>query len=251
MMFHVKPSDDIQHESPGALSTEDVRASLAALGIEIEPRQAEAIRDHALAVMRANEQMNLTRVTSPSQVLALHIQDSATALPYIQGAPAGALADIGSGPGYPGMVLAILSGRATVLVESVVKKARFLDETSLMLGLDVEVVPRRAEELAAERPQAFTCVVARAVSSLAALVELASPLLKPGGRLVCMKGRLSTEESLSGDAAALACGMRALECAEFALPGGESRTIVVYERRGTVRERLPRRPGMAQRHPLG
>ncbi len=149
------------------------------------------------------------------------------------------------------MVLAILSGRATVLVESVVKKARFLDETSLMLGLDVEVVPRRAEELAAERPQAFTCVVARAVSSLAALVELASPLLKPGGRLVCMKGRLSTEEVALWRCCGACMRVRALECAEFALPGGESRTIVVYERRDRERERLPRRPGMAQRHPLG
>lgn len=250
MMLHVKHDSHSDDDLRGSLTPSDVLGCLWAVGVDADEGQAELLRAHALAVIRTNKHLNLTSVTSREQVLNLHIADSATALRFVQASPPGSVADIGSGAGYPGIVLAVLSCRDFVLVESVAKKANFLREVAESLGLEIGVQALRAEELAATCPAAFTCVVARAVSSLPALIELASPLLNLGGHLVCMKGRLTAEESDAGDAAASRCGMRLLDSSAFELPNGEARAIVVYERRGHVRERLPRRAGMAQRHPL-
>lgn len=213
--------------------------------------QAALIRAHSEAVLETNRQFNLTRVTGPESVLSLHIGDSATALPYLNQSPPGDAADLGSGAGYPGIVLSILSGRHFVLVESVKKKASFLRQTAADLDLDVDVAAVRAEELALSRPGGFSVVVARALSSLPALVELASPLLVIGGRLIAMKARPTLEELAAGDAATRLCGMRRMRVTPFELPNGENRVVIEYERHGTVREHLPRRPGMAQRQPLG
>ena len=107
-----------------------------------------------------------------------------------------------------------------------------------------------SEELAAENPSAASCVIARAVSALPSLVELASPLLLNGGRLIALKGPLTAEELTAGRAAAGLCGMRFVSEDRYKLPGGENRTVVVFQREGRSRTPLPRRPGMAQRHPL-
>lgn len=251
MMFHVKHLNDMAAPQPHAITTSDVLECLLTVNVEATSDQAESIRAHAEAVLEANRQFNLTRVTAPEDVLSLHIGDSATALPYLEQSPAGDAADLGSGAGYPGVVLSILSGRHFVLVESVKKKAAFLRQSALDLGLDIDVEAVRAEELALLRPGSFSVVVARALSSLPALVELASPLLIRGGRLICMKARPTSEELASGKAAAKLCGMRPVGVTPFDLPNGENRVVIEYERHGTVREHLPRRPGMAQRQPLG
>jgi len=251
MMFHVKHSVDRNETEALAITVADVLECLIAVGLSATEDQADLLRRHALAVIETNTRFNLTRVTAPEEVLALHIGDSATALPFIQASPLGSVADLGSGAGYPGIVLAALSGRPFVLVESVKKKAEFLRAFTDEIGMPIEVVAIRAEELATVRPAAFSAVVARALSSLPALVELASPLLVVGGHLIAMKGRPTDEELTSGDTAAARCGMRRIGVDQFQLPNGESRVIVTYERRGNVRERLPRRPGMAQRQPLG
>jgi 16S rRNA (guanine527-N7)-methyltransferase len=94
-------------------------------------------------------------------------------------------------------------------------------------------------------------VTARALSSLPSLVELASPLLREGGILVCLKGRPDEEEIARGDAACVKCGMRRTDIITVEVPGLEAaRAILVYERRGVSRTPLPRRNGMAQRQPL-
>lgn len=228
----------------------DVQRCLQDVGAAASLEQATLLSMHAQLVTEVNQQFNLTRVTSPEEVLRLHIADSATALPFVEAAADGVVVDIGSGAGYPGVVLAVLSDRRFVLVESVSKKANFLRSVVTELKLNAEVHDVRAEELALAAPGTYSCVIARAVSALPSLVELACPLLAFGGRLVCMKAKLDGEELDRGEFAASRCGMRLLENHRFQLPGGEMRSIVVYERRGKVLEKLPRRSGMAQRHPL-
>jgi 16S rRNA (guanine527-N7)-methyltransferase len=251
MMFHVKQSTDSYEPTGDALCADDVLRGLLDVGVAASAKQANLLARHAQLVAEANRSFNLTRVTSSEEVLRLHIGDSATALPFVEAAPSGTVLDLGSGAGYPGVVLSVLSDRNLVLVESVTKKANFLRSVASELSLNAVVLDIRAEELALESPAAYSCVVARAVSALPSLIELASPLLAVGGRLVCMKAKPSQEELDSGAFAAGRCGMRLLENSQFELPGGESRSIVVYERRGKAHEKLPRRSGMAQRHPLG
>lgn len=234
------------------LSAADVQESVARLGLSPSPEQVESLLSHTIAVLDRNRFLNLTRITEPDEVLRLHIVDSLTALSALADAPRGRVADIGSGAGYPGIPLAIMSGRQFTLIESVKKKAAFLAEYCEAREPGIEILPLRAEEVAENRPSAFAAVTARALSSLPSLVELAAPLLEKHGLLIALKGVGDETEIAAGDAAGRICGMRRRAGVGLVLPGGdESRNIVVYEAVAKPRIRLPRRPGMAQRHPLG
>ncbi len=249
MMFHVKPNGETSL-SADPLSSPSIRRTLTGHGIAVTERQSEAIARHAAMVLDANREFNLTRITNPADVLVLHILDSATATAAVAASPAGVFADLGSGAGYPGIVVAILSGRPTVLVESVRKKANFLDQVVAGLDVDASVYATRAEELARECGGSCACVIARAVAPLSSLVELAAPLLMKGGRLVAMKARPAEDELASGVEAARLCGMRQAETLPIALDEAHLRTLVIYERIGPPKIALPRRIGLAQRTPL-
>lgn len=111
--------------------------------------------------------------------------------------PEGArVADLGSGGGFPGVVIAITRPDTdVVLIESTGKKARFLRQVASRLGLDIEVVNERAEELGGSRwAGSFDAVTARAVAPLTQLIPWSLPLLRPGGRLYAVKGRSWRED---------------------------------------------------------
>lgn len=243
-MFHVKHLTESFDLTP-----ESVRAACEGAEVPVSLVQAAAMVKHARLVVDANTRMNLTRLTTPEEVLSLHIVDSVAFLPLV--APlAGRVIDIGSGAGYPGIPLAILNADVT-LCESVKKKAAFLESVVRELGLPCDVEPLRAEELAAARPADASVVVARAVSSTAALIELAAPLLRTRGRLIALKGVPDEEELGQAMRAASLCGMRQQSRTEYTLPTAELRTVLVFEKVARARIGLPRRPGTAQRQPLG
>lgn len=242
-MFHVKHGADTDH-----IDAREIRAVLLECGVVATARQCELLARHGEIVREANQTMNLTRITDAESMVRLHIADSLAFLPHV-GIPAGLLIDIGSGSGYPGIPLAIM-GHTVSLCESVKKKSAFLETATRELGLTVEVCPLRAEELATMMPGVASCVVFRAVSGLASLVELASPLLAPRGRMIALKGPIGDSERSAGLKAARLCGMVHEAEAGYSLPGGEARTVVTFRREGRSQVKLPRRPGMAQRHPL-
>jgi 16S rRNA (guanine527-N7)-methyltransferase len=220
------------------------------MGVVAGPEAIDSIAKHLDMVIDANEVLNLTSIPA-TEAVALHVLDSCTALPFLQAAPAGEFADLGSGAGYPGVPLSILSGRPVALVESIRKKAVFLERVVQELCLEATVHPFRAEELPLEHAGQFAAVTARALSALPSLVELASPLLVSGGVLICLKGKPEPEELRRGDVAARRCGLTRTETAPVFIPGVDAvRTIVVYRREGRCSVKLPRRNGMAQRQPL-
>ncbi|MBN1192774.1 MAG: 16S rRNA (guanine(527)-N(7))-methyltransferase RsmG [Coriobacteriia bacterium] len=241
-MFHVKPESDI-------ISPMAIREALMAAGVPTTEEQSILLGRHAERVIRSNAVMNLTRIVEPDDVIRLHIVDSLAFLPHV-GPDEGKIVDLGSGAGFPGIPLAIL-GRDVTLCESSLKKAKFLQECVEDLGLSCAVAGMRAEELALSNPRAADWVIARAVTSLASLVELASPLLRKGGRLLALKGREDSEEEFQADRACALCGMRLLERRAYGLSGGEVRTCYVYEWVAEPSKKLPRRVGLAQKRPLG
>ena len=237
---------------PPLMHTDPHSIAIAAqgLGLQLTTRQAELLSAHLIAVLETNESMNLTSIVADDAV-SLHVLDSLTALGALESAPAGVFADLGTGPGYPGIPLSVVSGRAVALVESVKKKAAFLERIVGDLCLEATVHPIRAEELALEMPAGFSAVTARALSSLPALVELAAPLLMRGGLLISMKARLDDEEIRRGDRAGALCGLQRVSLDRVQLPSTDvARVIVTYRKSGIATARLPRRPGMAQRQPL-
>lgn len=222
----------------------------AAIGVVLHESQADAMAQHLRMVYETNAVVNLTRIHREAAV-ALHVADSLSGIGEMSESPPGPWLDIGSGAGFPGVPLAIAGGRHVDLLESVGRKAAFLETVVRELRLDATVRGCRAEEAAEETPGAYAAVCARAVSELPALVELAAPLLMPGGRLVCWKGNPSVDERARGKRVAARAGMRHVRDTEVRIPGSDAqRTIVVYERIGKASVSLPRRVGLAQSKPL-
>jgi 16S rRNA (guanine527-N7)-methyltransferase len=224
-----------------------------ALRRPVSERQAELLDAHLASVLEQNKTLNLTSITDVSQGILLHIEDSLAAHIEVDAAPEGRMMDLGSGGGFPGIPLAILTGRKTTLVEATAKKANFLQRfiNEQDLGAFLEVVGLRAEEVAQQSPRTISVITARAVSSLPALMELAAPLLIKGGILIAYKGRV-TDETLE-DALSLEkeLGMKVVGVRSFVLSDEVTkRAIVCFEKVGEAGLVLPRRVGQAQRHPL-
>lgn len=213
----------------------------------------EQLLRHLSLVVEANKKTNITRITSFEEAKVLHIEDSLAALPEIREAKAGRYGDLGSGAGYPGIPIALATGRETVLTDSVGKKTALLDSFIEELGLagTVSTYTGRIEDLAAEEPESFSVLTARALSKTASLLELASPLLPIGGRLVCYKARMEEGELSLAVSLAEKTGMHLVSDRELLLSDGETyRRILVFEKKAKPKVKLPRRVGLAQKKPL-
>lgn len=205
------------------------------------------------SILEANKVTNLTRITDGEQARLLHIEDSLVGLPEVNEAPTGLYGDLGSGGGFPGVPLALATGRKTLLVDSVKKKMAIVQSAldDLSLSEQISASSERIEDLPLEYKEKFAVLTARALSKLVSLIELASPLLKNGGRLVCYKAQLSSEELEEALAVQDLVGMKMISQREICLSDGETtRTIVVFEKIGKSRIKLPRRIGLAQKQPL-
>lgn len=210
----------------------------------------DLLRRHLELVIEANKTTNITRISTRDEGMLLHVQDSLVGMLELEEAPEGRMVDIGSGAGYPGIPLAIESGRSTLLADSVGKKTAILASIVQTLGLDnVDVYTGRIEDLAREKPSSFSAVTARALAQLSILMELASPLLQDGGRLICYKANVSNEEmehalSLQNRLAMKLVSDRIVELDE------NRRRIICFEKAGTPHVKLPRKTGLAQKRPL-
>lgn len=171
---------------------------------------------------RWNRAYNLTAVRDPREMVPRHILDSLAMNAHLDGIAT--LADLGTGPGLPGIPLAIARPALRVtLVEANGKKARFLREAVRTLGLgNAEVAESRIEAL--DRPGAFDAITARALATLPQILEFGGYLLAPGGKLLAMKGARPDEEI-----AALPRGWRLQTLQRLAVPGleGERHLAVV------------------------
>ena len=228
------------------------RKRLAALG-ERFALPADAVPAlAALLELLASDPTAPTKITDPGTAVDLHVADALVALEFDEVRRARWIADIGSGAGFPGLVLAAALPAARVsLVESSAKKCAFLERAAAAMGLaNVEAVASRAEEWSAGAG-ACDVVTARAVAPLNVLVEYAAPLLSEGGALVAWKGRRDAVEEADGDAAAAATGLAAAGVrAVRPWNAAEHLHLHLYLKVGSTPKRFPRRPGMASKRPL-
>lgn len=212
----------------------------------------DLILKHLSLLLETNESLNLTRIASPEEAKVLHIEDSLAALPELLASPEGLYGDLGSGNGYPGIPLAIASGRQTILVESVKKKAAALEHFVAELGLfsQIQVVGERIEEAAWDRRTQFAVLTARALTALPSLLELASPLLQTNGHLICFKSQLPNEELDTARSIETKMGFTLLSDDKYVLSDSRTeRRMIVFQKTGDTTVLLPRRVGMAQKKP--
>lgn len=216
-------------------------------------QQVHLIEEHLKKVIEANKKTNLTRIETYESGMLLHVEDSLSGLCELNEAPEGLYGDLGTGGGFPGIPLAIASGRRTVLVDSVKKKIAILDSIAKELGLDNQIscYDGRIEDLAKEMKGSFAVLTARALSSLSSLLELSSPLLSQGGRLICYKANVTQEELDHIDSLSNVLAMKKVGDREFLLSDNETkRRIIIFEKSGYPSIKLPRKTGMAQKKPL-
>ena len=199
----------------------ELDAGLAALGLD--PALAMPLLAYLALLDRWNRTYNLTAIRDPREMVGKHLLDSLAMHAYLG---AGSLADLGAGAGLPGIPLAIAKPALQVtLVESNGKKARFLREAVRTLGLaNARVAESRAESL--DEPGAYDAITARALATLPLIIELGGHLLKPGGRLLAMKGAVPDDEI-----AALPAGWRVESVRPLTVPGlAAERHLVVVGR---------------------
>ena len=200
---------------------DELDAGLAALGLD--PALAMPLLAYLALLDRWNRTYNLTAIRDPREMVGKHLLDSLAMHPYLDD---GHLADLGAGAGLPGIPLAIAKpGLRVTLVESNGKKARFLREAVRTLGLsNARVAETRAEAL--DEPGAYDAITARALATLPLIIELGGHLLKPGGRLLAMKGAVPDDEI-----AGLSAGWRVETVHQLTVPGlAAERHLVVVGR---------------------
>lgn len=197
---------------------------IAALGLEIDAPTREQLLAYARMIAKWNRVYNLTAIRSEAEIISLHLLDSLTVLPYIGSGP---LADIGSGAGLPGIVLAITRPELEVhTVDTVQKKATFMRQA----GIELKLPALQAHHVRVEQwqpAQLFPAIISRAFSELSDFIELTRHLLAPGGRWLAMKGVYPSDEI-----ARLPQDVRLVESIPLRLPGAADvqRHLIVLER---------------------
>jgi 16S rRNA (guanine527-N7)-methyltransferase len=247
------PTDAFGLPELGAGYATTLADGLRSLDLTLSPGADAAIDAQARLLVAWNQHINLTAIRTPEGIARLHVLDSLSAIPMLRerltGAPA--VMDLGSGGGYPGLPLAVaLPAARLTLVDSVIKKTRFLevvaDATREVLdrhaagspGILIEVIAARAEQLAADHHrESWDVVTARAVGTLAEVVELGLPLLRRGGLLVCWKREVTDPETQELSEAGLGREIRDAQPLVAEL-GGEPPEVVPVELAGLPGHRL-------------
>lgn len=225
------------------------------LGIELERSQLQALAWYAAELVEWNRRFNLTAITDPQEIEVKHFLDSLTCALGMERPVRGALVDVGTGAGFPGIPLKIaFPALRLTLVESIAKKAEFCRHVAQRLGLrEVQVLHARAETVGRQAAHrgAYHWATARAVAPFAALMEYLLPLLRGGGRAIVQKGETGPAEAHSGERAMGLLGGKLAQVLPVELPGvAETRYLLLVDKVAATPPEYPRRPGVPTKRPL-
>lgn len=223
-------------------------AGCAKLGIDITDTQLDMLEAYARLLVEWNEKVNLTAITDTEGIAVKHFLDSMSAI--CTGKVGKSVIDVGTGAGFPGLVLKIMRPDTKLtLLDSLNKRINFLKAAAGELGLDgIEFVHARAEDggrNSAYRAK-FDTVVSRAVANMTTLSEWCIPFMKQGGYFLALKGPLADEELNAAKRSISILGGRVEGVFETDIPFSElhHRIIIIKKVRQTPM-RFPRKPGIA------
>ncbi len=239
----------------GTWRSEDSEAlcrDAASVGITLQERELAALGHIAQSVLGARS--NVSGLSSVDDVRLKHLVDSLTCLAPALLQEGERVLDLGTGAGFPGLVLAVMCPSTHfTLLDAEKKKTDFVRDTALRLEIPVRVVQGRAEELGHDPLWRgwFDCVLCRAVAPLPILLELALPFCRVGGRVVALKGPRLEQELEASEQALCVLGGEVQAHHHVELPSNAgSRRIVVIGATRKPSEEYPRRNAMIQRRPL-
>lgn len=215
--------------------------------ITLTENQYEQFQKYFELLVEWNEKMNLTAITDESGVALKHFADSLSLLNFVDIPQKSTLADVGTGAGFPGVVLKIARPDIKLtLIDSLNKRLVFLNEVCSQLGIDAELIHSRAEDGARDEKlrESFDFVASRAVARMNVLSEYCLPYVKVGGAFCAMKGAQANEEFKESLNAINTLGGKLENKYFFELPenGGERAIAVVRKVRSTP-QKYPRQSG--------
>jgi 16S rRNA (guanine527-N7)-methyltransferase len=218
-------------------------------------RLGETQRQELAAILQtlAGDELAPTTVRDPELALERHLADSLTALELEAVRVAPAIADLGTGAGFPGLAVAVaLPGSEVRLVDSQTRRCAFVQRLRDAAGIgNARVVCARIEEWR-EGAEANEVVFARALAAQPVVLEYAAPLLRPGGMLVDWRGRRNAAEESAAAAAAAELGLQPLEVRRVEpYEGARDHHLHLFLKSSTTPPRFPRRAGIARKRPLG
>ncbi len=235
-----------------------ISAGLDQLGLTARvPKDAPArLAQYGQMLLEKNRIMNLTAIREPEGVARLHMLDCAALLKFCN-FEGKTLVDVGTGAGFPGMVLKILVPSLKVtLLDSLAKRLNWLTEVCDALdGVDsITTFYGRAEEFALEKQglrDSFDFVTARAVAELRVLCELCLPFVKVGGQFLAMKSTSSDQELEEATHAVKLLGGRVTEVQDYQIPGTDiTHRLIVIQKMAPTLKGYPRRWAKIQKEPL-
>lgn len=235
--------------------TRQFEKDMIQLGIELSALQLDQFIRYYEMLVKWNEVMNLTAVTEYNKVLKKHFVDSASLVRAYNPKESENMIDIGTGAGFPGLVLKIVFPKMRItLLDSLNKRIQFLNAVTEELNLQgISVLHGRAEDFARKEQmrENFDLCVSRAVANLSTLSEYCIPFVKPGGKFVSYKSEKVLEEVAAAQNALKMLGGKIVKQVSFYLPDSDIyRNLVVIEKIKETPKKFPRKAGLPGKEPL-
>lgn len=222
-------------------------------GVKLSKQQLNQLDKYAEMLIDWNAKINLTGITDSQGIMTRHFEDSLAVFKYVDIPSESSLIDVGTGAGFPGMVLKIVRPDLKVtLLDSLNKRITFLNAVAVEVGADVQKIHMRAEEggrLPALREQ-FDFACARAVSNLRELSEYCIPYVKVGGSFVSMKGPDIGEELNSARPGIGTLGGKIRSVNEYSISDQSGRTIIIVDKVKSTPTQFPRASAKISKKPL-
>lgn len=223
---------------------------LAERGLELSDRQMEQFCTYAAFLKEYNEKINLTAICEFEEVLDKHFYDSL--LLSFDVKMEGTLVDVGTGAGFPGVVLKIAyPGLRVILIEPLMKRCVFLNELISKLGLEgIEVINTRGEDYSLIHREEYDYVTARAVTNLNALIEVCGAMVKKDGYFIALRGSSGQGEIDGANNAIKQMNFECERIVEHSLNDGSLRVIGYLRKVGATPKKLPRKYSIIKQRPL-
>lgn len=232
--------------------SEELKIKAKQIEIELTKEQIEKYYNYMDLLLEWNGKINLTAIIDPKEIILKHFVDSLTIAKYIKDDEK--LIDVGTGAGFPGIPLSIVKENTDiVLLDSLNKRINFLQEVKENLKLEnITTIHGRAEEFGKNKKERekYDIATSRAVAPLNILLEYLLPLVKVGGRAICMKGS-NIEEVENAKNALEILGGKIEKIEEITLPNSDiKRNIIIVEKVKNTPLKYPRKPGTPSKEPI-
>ena len=219
------------------------KSYLEELNIELTDEKYEKLSTYYTLLKEWNEKINLTSIIEEESVYIKHFYDSLTINKIIDLSTVKTLCDVGTGAGFPGIVIKIMFPNIKVtLVDSLTKRINFLNLVKEKLNLeDLEIVNSRAEDYSRKKRECFDIVTSRAVAKLNILLEISFPLVKEKGYFIALKSKTAKEEIEQSKNELKILDAQIEDIMELKLPKiNDERTLIKIKKLSTTKKKYPR-----------